>query len=318
MNRIKEAVAWTLFILLSLVGCGKERHESKRFTLPSPALSDVVSLYKGLAIGQRDDFGFILTDPADGRCDSLIFSALQGSVLGPINIEAAQASPGEWRRLPLADGSCFDEDETGGSDISRDMMVGLLVYAQRWGRQDITRDLIQYAQDHSLRMGRDRKTLDTRTFLTPTLLSLIAQVDTQLGGPEHPVLTAVPQEYSETAGFESHLSLIKVLIVGRIYGSLGDKELDLLRVVTARSPGNALAQALLHRFTDGDQTVAAGLLLSVWPSTQLPTSADWCEPWRTQRADGDTGLTPCNFPGIVPRIHPGGDLLFVADVINEH
>lgn len=297
-------------LILSLAGCGT-KHSAHPSSTPLDSLRGRQQVYMDLAPNQRDADGFIYTN----ECDSLLFSALEASVpgLGPINIEAAANpdTPGIWYRRPISTGSCYDSDPIGGSDISRDMLIGLITYANAHHRLDIVEGLWQYGSTHLWKMGRDHA-VDSRTILTPNLIGLLARVIEHLGGERHPEVV-LPELYSTEPGFVSHLTMLCILLEGSVHGSIDSSELKALQTIQSQEPNNALANALLHRYTDGDQSVAVALL-QAWPADRLPNTTDWCEEWKQQRDDQSTSLPPC--PDRV-RTFSGGDFLFVLAVLDS-
>ncbi len=297
-----------LISLLLLGACGPKHAPQPAPAIPQ-ALSDRAALYLSLQQAERDGDGFILTD----SCDSLLFSALNGSVpgVGPIHIEAAQGDLGQWFRRPLSYAPCYSDSDPKSSDISRDMLIGLMVYADVWSRRDIVENLFAWGSAHLWEMGRDH-TIGT-ALMTPDLIGVLAQTIEHLGG-SHRAVEETPPLYNTTPGFISHLTLLEVLLYGRNHGSIRDLELSALRSIVAQEPQNPLAQALLHKYTDGDQSIALRLLQDTWPDNRLPNTADWCEEWRTQRADGDAGFKPCSSGPV--RAHIGGDYLFVFAVLD--
>lgn len=292
-----------LLVLMLLMGCGT-RSPGVSTLSSTEELRTRYEKYQQLAAIQQDGTDFILTH----ECDSLIFTSLYRSVTGEIEIEVAEVEPGRFVRRPPQNGECYDEATGRGSDISRDMLTGLLFYVQRYERLDIAQRIWDYGSTHDWKMGRG----DSRTVMTPGLVGVLARVVKNLGGPSYPERN-FPQVYYPSPGYPSHLMMIQLALEGRMRGSLSSHQLEAIERVLGHSPGNPLAQALHAKYTDGDQTVATNLLLAIWPANRLPSRNDWCEEWRVQRADGDSGLFPCS--DREPKTHTGGDFLFVAALI---
>jgi hypothetical protein len=290
------------YLLLGILLCACSRNGDVETKTPNPeTLQQRYDEYKQLAPRGWD---------AEWSCDALLFVSLQHIGLreeGPVDL--AQSEPGRWHRLPGPDYAQFCS-----SDISRDMFVGLFAYILEFRKLDWAEGIWDYGTAHAWVMGVERKQPDTRTILTPNLISLLAQIIDHLGGEKHPE-RLIPAVYSSEPGYVSHLTMLHIWMRGKMAGSITDYELETLRQIRSHMQGNPLIHALIHRYTDGDQTEATNLLLSVWPAGRLPTAAqDWCEHWRTQRSDGDTGLQPCGEPENTYS-HSGGDLLFVARII---
>lgn len=300
-----------IIFLSLLLACGTFSGKKHKAVGPSNTSSNLPAqyeFYRQLHLDARGPHGWSYAFD----CDGLLFSSLSAiGAQAEFEVEAAEGEYGQFFRKPLDYGSCYDEQGDGGSDISRDMLVGLIAYAAYANRLDILERLWDYGQDHDWKMGRDRKA-DTRTIMTPHLVSHLARIIEALGGKSHPE-SYLPLSYATDPGFVSHLTLIQVWTFGHTHGYVTDQQLDALKTIAGHSPNNALAQALLHKYTDGNQQLASQLL-STWPADHLPTNADWCEEWRTQRADGDSGLSPCDGD----RTHSGGDFLFAAGVVLDY
>lgn len=290
-----------LILISSLTACGSSYHRYKAAVTTSVTaeLRDRVELYTRLAPRGWE---------ADRSGDALLFVSLQSVGLdseSPLD-EAQGLEPGRWYRSP----ECRLDSSTCGSDISRDMFMGLLTYANHFHRLDIAEGIWSYGHAHQWAMGAERQGPNDRTVLTPQLIGLLARVIYHLGGTNHPE-RLIGSIYNTPPGFESHLTMLQIALEGEMAGSLTDAQLAALRAIRVHMSINPLVHALLHKYTDGDQSEATRLLLTIWPADRLPTSSDWTETWRLQRSDGDSGFLP-GAPGLV---HSGGDFLFAAGII---
>lgn len=242
------------------------------------------------------------------ECDSLLFSALLAVGNGKEEPELflAEKSPGQWLRKPDGNGEC-------SSDISRDMLMGVITYAVFFKDASILERLISYADSHNWKMGEERSTNRLRigrTYLVPGLYALIHELCGALGGKHSRVWAMLPQILqSSNPGFESHLSMLAMACRGRTRGKLNWSEKRALRRIVSQCPRNALAAALSYRYDGGSLETVESLVLQ-WPKDRLPTKEDWTEDWRTQRKDDDSGLTGSDSK----ESHSGGDLLFVLRV----
>lgn len=294
-----------LMLLLVLFGCGRYHTERDTHT-DTEVLREMYERYRELSRSTQDRHGFIYTH----ECDSLLFSALLASATrSPIEMESAELEPGRFVRRPLDYPSCYDEVEGTGSDISRDMITGVIVYSYFHDRLDLLERIWAYGEQHGWKMGRG----DDRTVMSPALIGHLARVIYYLssGKVDHPE-RHLPQIWIPVPGYQSHLMMLQILVEGEISGGISDVQLEALRKIAKSSPRNPLPHALLHRYTDGDQTLATHLLLSIWPRDRLPTSSDWCEHWRTQNADLAERFQPCPEEA---RTHSGGDFLFAAALV---
>lgn len=288
----------SLVLVSALLGCGYLRKEPEPTVSPVDTLGQVYRIYSSLS----GEHGPVL------GCDALLYNSLTAVARNePIAIESYRDSLGAWHRLPGPDYSA-----SCSSSISRDMLLGLLTYIWHFQRLDLAVQLWNYGKDHAWIMGVERKFGDTRTLMSPQMIGLLATVIYALGGADHPE-RHIPQIYTSEPGFVSHLSMLSIRLNAEIYGGVDPYQLATIRDILRHMTQNPLAQALYHKYQNGDQTVATALLLSTWPALRLPTNEDWCAVWRTQRSDGDESFLPCS----EPRLHNGGDFLFAAALVLE-
>lgn len=248
--------------------------------------------------------GWLLTD----ECDSLLWSCLQAVVLNqPFEVERAYWDS-KWHRKPAIFGDC-------SSTISRDMFLGLFCYCLHFRRLDILDEIWHYGWAHNWKMGQETKYYekfgfkipDNRTWFTPGMISLLAQLRAHLRG-EKSLWRYLPDPLDTTPGYRSHLTMLKCYLHLRMYGELGRKHKSALQKMLGHSQMNPLVHALL-----GNKNMANMLLSRYWPWDRLPTNRDWEQPWRIQRNDASNDLIPVlDGPEV---IHPGGDLLFVRHVL---
>lgn len=283
-------------LLLLLTACGTPGRSDPKATSSATAdLEARYSLYHSLAPRGWD---------SNSGCDALLFVSLLQAGLGEQGpVEQAQGSPGRWYRNDSLAASC-------SSDVSRDMFMGLFVWIWQFKRLDVAEEIWAYGQANNWKMGEERKDFDNRAVFTPVTIAALADLIHALGGEDHGE-RHIPRVYNVQPGFVSHLTLLQLYLRGETKGGLTEGEIDVLRAIRQHMSLNPLVHALLHRYTDGDQTAATSLLLSIWPSERLPTSTDWSEIWRPQRSDGDPGLQP----GYGDEPHSGGDFLFVAALV---
>lgn len=296
-------------LLLVLVACGRAGHPERPTATPTELLANKYQAYRELA-----PRGWQVSN----KCDALLFVSLQHIGLNEevgygkedgTAITNAMGQPGQWFRLP----SLVNDPSVCSSDISRDMFMGLLNYIWHFKRLDLAEQIWDYGERNGWLMGQERSgRLENRTQFLPQTIGLLAEVIWKLGGTDH-----AERYYSElnlyntSPGFTSHLSLLHIHLRGSMYGEITDRELQALEEIRGHMAGNPFAQALYHKYTDGDQSEATRLLLTVWPDGRLPTERDWHEEWRNQRSDGDTGFQPAEGD----RSHSGGDFLFAAALV---
>ena len=253
-----------------------------------------VGVYKDLG-----PTGFISTE----YCDSLLFSALNAVARNErIDIENAQGEPGQWFRRPSKD--CYPQNSK--STISRDMLLGVILYAVHFNEPDLLDDLWDYGEANNWVMGEG---VIDRTLFTPTMIALLAEARYKLTGVDI-AIRHTGQTYDTTPGYRSHLSILKMVIKAKL-GGLSAWDKRSLRKLKEKNPTNPLIQAMYARHIGGDYTAALVHLLKDFPADRLPTTNDWCSEWRTQLKAGDNYLKPC--PG--DKTHSGGDFLFVSAII---
>jgi hypothetical protein len=274
---------------------------------PSEELASRATLYKTLSAEQQDSSGFIHTD----KCDSLLFSALLAVARDEaINLPAARGVSGQWYRRPSQD--CFALGESK-STISRDMFMGVLLYAAYFKDAALINQIWRYGSDNNWNMGQgvDTETEIGRTIWTPSLIGLAAQIRKTITGKTVAAIH-LPGIYSTVEGYRSHLTMLNIVATYRANAEISGTQVDAIKTIRNASPGNALAQALYAKFISGDYSMATALLLAKFPSDRLPTTDDWCEEWVVQRSDSESSIsTPCEGS----HTHSGGDFLFTAAII---
>jgi len=275
-------------------------HSTKK---PSPdklaLLNERVTLYKELFKTVIDKDGFIETT----RCDSLIFTGLSNL---QANLTAAELESGRWLRRPISYPECYDEGESR-SNISRDGLLGVIYFAIENKDLDMLKRLWRYGESNYWVMGKGGW---QHSIYTPDHISLLAQAIYKLsnGANDYSIRLAKFPKLTPGEGFEAHLQEIFLLIRDKVYESniLAD---DIKNQLATLNPENPLMQVM-----NNDKDKAIDLLLKYWPANRLPTSADWCGSWRIEQAPTGNGLNPCPDENVT---HSGGDLLFVARLINE-
>lgn len=277
-------------------------------------LAQRVSLYKRLSPLGWSHF--------ERSGDGVLFTSLLHVGKGEeFPIELVEDEPGKLVRNPNKepDGRVVD----AGSDISRDMFAGIFWYLHVFRKKELAERIYSFGKKNRVpllpfpiwKMGREwsGRVGENRVYLTPQGISLLAQIIHSLGGKSHLIRHFPAGPYSTTPGYLSHLTLLTIALRGRVLGKISLIDYLALRGIARKNPLNPLAQALLAKYGDGDQSLAIGLLLSTYPPDRLPTTRDWHEAWRIQRADSDKGLEPnLNDPATS---HSGGDFLFTSALI---
>lgn len=309
---------FVLSFLYFLLGCStKNKPKPAVQTNLAGSLADKYAMYLNLTPSKQDAHGFILSD----ECDSTLFTGLLGT-LKEFDVDLTKAQnqdTGQWFRRPTTGvDPCYPDHSK--SSISKDMFVGILWYAWKTNNLSILRGIWQYGKSHDWYMGQGDI---SRVYFVPALQSTLAKMIYALGGEDHPIrvlnfsvsdITGLENlaEYGRPVGFAAHLEVLMVTLLAEVEGGLRDGSLEILKYHAERQPKNALFLYAYIKYTTGDYTEAINILLqdSLFPSDRLPTCADHKEPWIWQRDYGADWQ-----PSVCDKVHPGGDFLFVANLI---
>lgn len=281
--------------------------------------------------------GFVETS----ECDSLLFTGLTGCVPEvSVDIEAAfDPQTQTWARRPLDLPCCFDPAnhkslgkcvgevssfiwtnktdrpwkktkeiqkifDGHGSQISRDMLLGLAWYCFHKKRLDISEQVIKYALKNWLVMGKGSY---SRTFLGLGLLATFAWVSYRLGGPSRPWLRWLPGAAgADLVGFQAHLQVLHILLRNELSGKTGKSDKKVLEKQAARQPLNPL---FLHAVGKDVEALQQLSREDLWPSERLPNKGDRKTQWIPQR-DAGKDWEPDLEGGEPFHVHSGGDFLF--------
>ena len=283
------------------------------------------SLYISMQNQIADHSGFIVFNEGD----SLMFSGLYSAGGGRVNLKEAQDEQGRWWRRPLYYKNWYPSQSA--STISRDMMLG--VFWHIWARQDHEAALktFRYGYKNHWIMGEGDV---ARIYLTPGLQATLAEIilktpiaRERLSRSELIrcwILSKKPQAWpTKLRGYQLHLDLLHIALRGELLGSIDRSMLSSIEDARDRERFNVMALALYAKYVDGDVDATADVLLNkqYWPDLRLPTSVDRYEHWLPQRAfyneDGslNSDFLPDSLPP--PKIHSGGDLMFVWKFIKR-
>lgn len=294
-----------ILILLLLTGCSSSPHKdsnSAPYSYSTPSdLDSTAALLRSLVPSVQNSNGFIETN----KCDSLQMTALLGSSGTTIqDLSAAEPSPGKWLRRDTDSGSCYPAGS--GSEISRDMLLGVMWYA--WVHRDLQmlERMYSYGEENNWVMGEGDI---ARTGFRTLRGTLAAEIEA-LGGASRPgqELLADPQLLA-LDGYGAHLQALHILLRGEIYGQLSDWSRHQLRKLADSNPDSPLMNAAAARWSSiqyFDKYVAAARNRKYFPSDRLPTSSDRCIDWATQQKN-PKDWAPCPEEN---RTHSGGDWLF--------
>lgn len=301
-------------VFLAVCSCGSHRrHEQETKPIDKlEMLREKHDLYLRLSTEQVDEHGWL----KDFSCDGLLFNSLFAISGGKPDIMLGRGEPAIWYRSWQHD--CFPGHSR--SSISRDMFAGLFLWIWTEKRKDLIEEIIDHGESNTNSVGGwvmgegDPFTTNIRA----AGQTLAYEMRYQWGGADH-AKRYLPIPHFDVKGFEAHLQVLDILLVGLLRG-LSKTDLKRLQWHVENEPRNALFQAVLHKFSDGDQSAAIESLLdtSLFPEKRLPSSAERCEPYLWQR-DERTGSGSLN-PDWLPctgrnRIFGGVDFLFASTIV---
>jgi hypothetical protein len=304
---------------------------------PDQTIKTKWDLYCELSKPSFNEKGFV-----HGECDGVLFTSLY-AVACPnsgAKLEAFEYpdEPGRYSRDPQPE-QCWSESEQRAKDgnpnrspttDSRDGVAGRFIYW--WSTKDLAaiKRAINYLKNNDWYLcppegAKDQATRFSRCFVNPSLRATFYELAAHLGmdcDEGCKSARAVPQIFSGTEdGFELHLLVLSILIRGTVQGAINDNQVLLLKKAAQNNPGNALYLAVLHKFTDGDQTETLKLLGDevVFPTETLPTSANYCTEYRYQRDQFKSGqANPDWLPCVdTQESKSGTDFSFAAKITLE-
>lgn len=275
-------------VLLSSCGLWEKEDNAPKEPTAQECLTKIQFVrdtYVSLLPGIADADGWFETD----ACDALLWNSLLAAGGVDIDVTKARGSDGKWYRRPAKD--CF---ATGGSksEISRDMLLGLMFYATYYGRLELLQSIYKYGSTNGWVMGEGDL---TRTVFSPSLQATLADAIAYLGGEQDLPESQFPQAwYAFNTGFRAHLDILHILLRGQVVGGISDAMANVLEIQYNRDKNNPLFSYAWHKYNTGDYREALGLLdnEALWPKERLPTSANYCDAWPFQRDPGPD-WAPC-------------------------
>ena len=298
-----------LVLALALVSCDHWNKEIPGNTEKSVAdkLRDKAAFY--LKNAHVDENGWILED----KCDGLLFNSLYSISGGHPEISLARGDAGVWFRDPTH--TCFPT--RSASDISRDMFAGLFLWIWQNKRLDLIEEIITYGEAHKTDLGEWRMGSGDpmRTGIRLDGQAAAYEIRYKLGGADDD-LRHLPIPRFTVSGYEEHLQALSILMWGLLRnGAINDTDLMAIKNSAERSPRNALYLAVLHKFTDGDQSGAVEVLLdeTIFPSARLPNNFDREPFYLWERSEDQWHWDPGVFADHVE--YSGVDFLLVKSII---
>jgi len=280
-------------LIMLIIGCGRAGKPS-----PAPSTPELeqqvklkAELYEELIFNSRvDQDGFILWK----ECDGTLYSGILGSALpGRVNLLAARASDGSWRRRSLTVfPDCYyitkEEKEQFGvggsaSTTSRDMVIGQLWWIWKNKELQVAIDMMEFAKANDYIMGQGDP---ARVALMPNLTKLLADIiyklsDGKVDYWQERVVTAALVTYPlGLDDYEAHIQMWQILLDAEVNNGIKDKQIEVINAQFNRRPDNPLYAAAHSKWVSGDKRLALELLLHPrWPADRLPTWEDYCGSW---------------------------------------
>lgn len=312
-----------LFFMLAFVGCA--HHDKSK-----PTQQDLGPLIQKAAHyiawaqttpGLIDGFGF----PTDDQCDAVQRACYRYVGGAAVNYQAAQdpSEPGRWYRDSARSCGPGHGSQTG---FSRDMALGLGFCL--WQAGDVTnaKAFLAYAAAHNDLTSPDGGADITKLgivmrylFKTMVAKGELTPMPDRPADPNPDNTTQSPTQLKTKSldiltGYNAGLVVTGIYWDGLMHGGVSDVEMAVLRDQAARQHRNALFQAFLHKFTDGDQQTAIAVASDekLFPSDRLPTSCDRSASYLWERdvgPDWEPGAVPC-------KVWSGTDLIFLVAILS--
>lgn len=299
-----------MLLTFVLCGCNLSGKKDKEPTPPIDPMADATAkrdLYVSLQPQVDGPSGFIDTD----KCDSIHWTALRGVGMGkPAELRAAIEESGQVHRRPLQLAECYPDESD--SEISREAILYVGLHALVFNDLDMLNSIWDYGKAHAWIMGRG---VGSRTVFTPAAQAVLAQAIRALGGGNKPQLNIPIPRPKGLTDFDAFIQVIEVLMEAKSNGgNISSESRDLLEEQATRQPNNVVYAAMAVRWAGGNPEVAISLLNGnpKYPRDRLPTSAEYCDEWLSQRDEGSSGANPCPDEN---RKHSGGDWLLAYAIL---
>lgn len=284
-----------IVLLVFIFGCSTAKKHKKPTINPLEDLSLQKEVYLSLLPTVQGEAGFV----EDQECDSLLWSGLVSASGGGVQLSAARDASGKWHRTPQQD--CYQTGRSG-SEVSKDMIVGLEWGLWVAGDQAALADLYRYGNRHDWILGAGP--LDRTYFHVPfqnTLRVLIGK------DPNIPEFYVDPLK-----DHQRHILALDIVLRGEVQGKIDENAYNLLKKWHKIDPDNALFSFAVNRYSDGDQSGTIEILKR-FPKDHLPTNDDWCGRWLWERSQHSEHWQPCD----EIKNHSGGDFLFIVGLLER-
>lgn len=208
-------------LLCILYACGHDKDDS--FEVDRPAVEAALST----SLSQLPP-GW----PTGLDCDGLLWAGLAAGAGAQVDLLQARSEDGRWHRRQVSDGFCLDTAEAK-SEISRDMLLGLLVGLQEQGDTASIQGVLDYAHAHDSVMGEGDR---SRTIFTPNMYGVYERA---VGNSDSLVLL-----FPVSADYENHLQMILLYAYNNGASGLPLHLQQFLRSLAKKYPNDAFCQAV--------------------------------------------------------------------------
>lgn len=250
------------------------------------------------------------------KCDGLLYNCLWSIAGADVMVTDARDMWHKWHRHPSF--TCYSNNESK-SEISRDMLLGLLLWIVFKREESVLSDLIGYGEQHSWLMGAGDL---SRTFVTPSLRGTIYLAAHVLSN-RNTLARFFPKDWcwplpfsivTNQQGYKRHLQALHIYVLSLLRDPT-KREIEIMKYHADHEPLNALYRAIYNHVAVRNQEDAIALLMNekYFPNDRLPSnreyranylfshdqiSLNWSNDYYTTRIE-----------------HPGVDWLFTAKVI---
>lgn len=206
---------------------------------------------------KRDERGWVLDD-----CDAMLYQGLfEACAKNSFPLQYAEDRKHRGKFYRTSEQCCY-KDKKSASEWSKDMGIGLMYWCLRNGNKRALNDHFKYGQKNKWVMGRGPI---SRTFYTPSYISLLDQVRHKLNGKKYPDYKKrlAPQIYnSGLSGYQAHLQVLAIALEGELYGKIPKEAFKRLKEHNSRKPWNPLFAAVYARFKGGNIDFAINAIKS--------------------------------------------------------
>jgi len=248
-----------LFVVLFLTNCAWE-HKGKETINPYDAAKQKRDYY----VKTLDDVYSVVD-----RCDGSTFVGLWDAYGKNIEIyEHEYPEAGKWNRDVE---TCYPEDSR--SAISTESLLGILHALWARGDKNAIKDIQDYGRANGWVMGEGPKEYTNLYHLSFLIEWMLDEIRLNSMIDYDP--------WDVVSGYRANVIADYITLKGDVTGSINALELDAIEVMKDNVPQSPIYQALWHKYTDGDQAVALGILGNddIFPPNRLPEKSlnlfDW-------------------------------------------